>query len=252
MSLLSRLFKRGAAKRGAAFSAPLAPEAPFFVIGDIHGCHAQMQTLEAQMEARDTGAMRIYVGDYTDRGEASAPVLRDLFAKRNDPKMVCLAGNHEDMLLKFIDQPETAGARWLKFGGLQTVASFGVRGLSAGADGAALSAGAMALSAAMGPDMLGWLRTLPTQWHSGNVAVVHAGADPALPLSMQSEKTLKWGHPDFDRVLRTDDTWVVHGHTIVDQATAQAGKIAVDTGAYATGRLTAAYITPGDVQFLQT
>lgn len=251
MSLLSRLFKGGSSKKAARFAAPLTPDAPFFAIGDIHGCHTQMQSLMAQMETLDTDAPRVFVGDYVDRGEQSAAVLRDLFAMKDDARVTCLAGNHEDMMLKFIDTPETAGARWLRYGGLQTIASFGVGGVTAGSDAAGLAAAAMALKAAMGPDMLVWLRALPTLWQSGNIGVVHAGADPELPLAMQSEKTLKWGHPAFDSQMRSDDTWVVHGHTIVDQAQATGGRISIDTGAYATGQLTAAYITPGDIQFVQ-
>jgi len=72
------------------------------------------------------------------------------------------------------------------------------------------------------------------------------------PLTLQSSKTFIWGHPDFDRVLRSDGTWIAHGHTVVEQANTDGGKIAVDTGAYATGQLTAAYVTSGDVTFLQT
>jgi serine/threonine protein phosphatase 1 len=43
---------------------------------------------------------------------------------------------------------------------------------------------------------------------------------------------------------------VVHGHTILDEPVAEGGRIGVDTGAYATGRLTAALIRPGGVSFV--
>ena len=44
---------------------------------------------------------------------------------------------------------------------------------------------------------------------------------------------------------RRDGQWVLHGHTITDMPQMQAGRIAIDTGAYATGRLTAALVLPG-------
>lgn len=251
MSLLKRLFG-GGSPPPSAFNAALAPDAPVFVIGDLHGCHRQMVALEAQMQARDPAAMRVYVGDYVDRGEQSADVLRAIYAMRDDPQVICLIGNHEDMLFDFLDEPATKGARWLRYGGLQTLASFGIGGVTAGTKGEALIPVAAALDEAMGPDLLHWLRRRPTIWQSGNVAVVHAGADPATPLQAQSANTFKWGHPAFDTTPRGDGVWVVHGHTIVDRATASAGRIATDTGAYATGTLTAAYITPDDVTFLQT
>lgn len=69
-------------------------------------------------------------------------------------------------------------------------------------------------------------------------------------MSDQSPKTLRWGHPDFEDEVRQDGTWVLHGHTIVDQPHMTAGRIAIDTGAYATNRLTAAHVTAGDVTFI--
>ena len=54
------------------------------------------------------------------------------------------------------------------------------------------------------------------------------------------------------RVRRTDGIWVVHGHTITERARPKDGRIPVDTGAYATGRLTAALLETGKVQFFST
>jgi serine/threonine protein phosphatase 1 len=249
MSFLKRLFGGAAAPR---FDTPLAPDGPLFIIGDLHGCKPQLMALLPQMEDRDPDAPRVFVGDYVDRGDDSAGVLRMLFDMKDDPRVTCLAGNHEDMMLGFLDKPEAKGQRWLRYGGLQTLASFGIGGVTNGSEGAALVAARDALLDAMGADMVDWLRQLPTTWDSGNLTVVHAGADPATPLALQSDKTFKWGHKDFASVLRTDGKWVAHGHTIVDAANSDAGKIAVDTGAYATGILTAAYVTSGDVAFVQT
>ena len=81
---------------------------------------------------------------------------------------------------------------------------------------------------------------------------MHASADPNTPIALQAARTLAWGHRDFETTPRQDGIWVPHGHTIVDDAYAKDGRIAVDTGAYASGRLTAAHVTAGGVQFLQT
>jgi len=230
-----------------AVFAPPAPESPLAVIGDVHGCLAQLRALNDQL---DPAVPRIAVGDYVDRGEDSAGVLRWLHER---PEITCLAGNHEAMMLGFLDAPLDKGPRWLKFGGLQTLASFGITGLTETADQDALLRARDALERAMGPDLLNWLRALPLHHQSGTVAVVHAGADPALPLAMQSDRVLMWGHPDFDRTDRRDGIWVVHGHTITPEPTAERGRIAVDTGAYATGRLTAVTLTPeGGIHFSTT
>ena len=86
----------------------------------------------------------------------------------------------------------------------------------------------------------------------GNVAVVHAGADPRKPLESQRPANLTWGHPAFGQLPREDGTWIVHGHTVVDRPIMANGVISIDTGAYARGRLTAAIIRPGrEVEFPQ-
>ncbi len=247
MSLFSRFF----GSKTVQFEAPIQPEAPFFAIGDIHGCAPKLQSLLKKLHAIDLNLPIIFVWDYVDRGEDNADVLRQVMALSKQANVTCLIGNHEEMMLNFLENPQRYASRWLRYGGLQTLASFGVRGVSAGNKGEPLDAAAANLREAMGEEMIDWLRALPTHWVSGNVAVVHAAADPALPISEQLPKTLRWGHPDFEDTARTDDVWVLHGHTIVDQANATAGRIAIDTGAYATGRLTAAHVTNDNVTFIE-
>lgn len=254
MSFLKRLF--GAKGKGATalpvFTAPIAPDTAFCAVGDVHGCFDKMQSLLGQITQKHKDVPVVFVGDYVDRGEQSADVLRALFARRADPNLICLRGNHEEMMLDFITDPDRAGARWLRYGGMQTLASFRVGGVTQNSQGPALVQAAEKLSDAMGPEMLDWIRNLPSMWKTGNVAVVHAAADPNIPVDHQGAHIFAWGHPDFETVPRQDGVWIVHGHTIVDAAYAKGGRIAVDTGAYATGQLTAAHITQGDVQFLQS
>lgn len=221
---------------------PLAPEVPFVALGDIHG--------RADLLARALDSFKdvqiVCVGDYVDRGDESAEVLRLLQAR---PDVICLSGNHEEMMLNFLDHPQKHGARWLRYGGLQTLASFGVAGASEGTSGGGLDEIAEQLKAAMGEDLVQWLRRRPTLWQSGNVAVVHAGADPNAPIDAQSSEVLHWGHAEFAKQPRQDGIWVLHGHTIVDAPAIDQGRVAIDTGAYATGRLTAAWVTDGQVDF---
>ena len=238
--MIRRWFK-GRSQPAARFD-PVAPETPFLAVGDIHGRADLLNSL--LNKAPDFPV--VCVGDYVDRGDHSAEVLRILHAR---PDIICISGNHERMMLQFVQQPEEYGPRWLRYGGLQTLASFGVSGLTEATTGSALSKARNQLVDAMGEDMLSWLNRMPTRWRSGNVAVVHAGADPGLPIEDQSNRTLQWGHPDFHKTARQDGVWVVHGHTIVDQGHVSEGRIAVDTGAYATGRLTVALIGAGEIEF---
>lgn len=255
MSLLKRLLSGKAKPAVPKFTAPLAPETPFYVIGDVHGCKDLLEALIRKIDAETETqpCPLVFVGDYIDRGEQSAEVLHWVrqASQDDDRQVICLIGNHEDMLLKFLEDPTERGARWLRYGGLQTLSSFGIGAISDKSSAGAMIRARDALVSAMGHELIDWLRALPTHWQSGNVAVVHAGADPQVALQDQDPRILKWGHPDFFDKPRSDGIWMVHGHTIVDQAQAAEGRIATDTGAFATGRLTAGYVEAGNVRFLQ-
>ena len=245
-SLLRSLFS--SQPQADAFPPPV-PDEPFYAIGDIHGRADLLQTLLSTIHAEEPDIRLVFVGDYVDRGPSSKEVLDILQALRRQtgPEPIFLMGNHERMCLDYIEDPGTGAERWLRHGGLQTVSSF--TAAPAGGDTSALRDHFVR---AMGPATLGFLKSLRFSWRSGNVAVVHAATDPALPYDMQPESTLLWGHPSFHRLTRADGLWVVHGHTIVEAATARMGRIAIDTGAYATGQLTAARIGPEGIAFLST
>jgi len=252
MKLFQRLFSR-TAQIGTFAGGPPAPERPFFAIGDIHGCDTALGRLLDRIAGIDPDAPLVFVGDYIDRGEQSAQViarLRRMQAERPG-EVICLAGNHEDMLMQFLGSPGGAARRWLDHGGLQMVASYDVRGIANTRDKAELAELRDKLRAAMGAETEAWLRDLPVHWSSGNVSVVHAGADPLARIEDQDAATLMWGHPDFTRKPRLDGRWVIHGHNIVDDPQIEAGRVAIDTGSYATGRITAAHVTEGRIDFVQ-
>lgn len=244
---------------GARASDPVPPRParPVCVIGDLHGRRDLLDKMLARIEAQDNAgsARLVFAGDMIDRGPDAAGVLARLYALQLDrpDHVICLMGNHERMMLDFLDAPAHHGPRWMSFGGVETLASFGIDpwGVGTGRDADDRMAGlAQALRAALPDGMESWLRGLPLIWREGQLVVTHAGADPARRIEDQTADTLLWGHGAFARQARTDGIWVAHGHTVVDQARAANGRIAVDTGAWTTGRLSAAWITQGDLVFL--
>ncbi|WP_417723215.1 metallophosphoesterase family protein [Salipiger sp.] len=251
MKLLPRLFSRR-----PAFSAALAPDQAFYAVGDVHGCDAQLERMLDTLAAggHPTAAL-VMVGDYIDRGDESAAVLSRLFEIQQaapQGQMICLKGNHEAMLLAFLDDPARNGPRWMRHGGLQTLASYRIAPPMRPDPADAWHAARDQLRAALGEDLELWLKALPTRWQSGNVLVAHAGAQPTLPVEAQPEDALLWGHPDFLTRCRTDGLWVVYGHYITDNPEPADGRIPVDTGAYATGRLTAALVEPGKASYIHS
>jgi serine/threonine protein phosphatase 1 len=248
MGFLSRLFKP------APDLGHPKPDETIAVIGDVHGRDDLLCALLDQIDASGHTGPIVTVGDYVDRGDNSCAVIETLRARQSkDPRLTCLMGNHERMMLDFIDDPVRKGKRWLRYGGMETLMSFGVRGVTDRADRDVRRKGATDLEAAMGADALAWVRTLLLQFQSGNLWVVHAAADPKIELSKQSPETLLWGHEAFMSIPRIDGMWVAHGHTIVEEAHVQGSRIATDTGAWQTDILTAALIAPdGSVSFEQT
>jgi serine/threonine protein phosphatase 1 len=261
---LRSLFGRKSADPAANAAAPdlPRPDTATYVVGDLHG---RSDLLELMLELIDahiggSGAQDprlVFVGDYIDHGPDSAGVLARMRELTRDfpDNVTCLMGNHERMLLDFLSDPALRGPRWLREGGAATLTSFRVDAddLQPTAQAEAWTHAAGRLSAALGQDGRDWLEARPLTWSSGNLWVVHAGADPARPMEDQTARVLLWGHPEFDSAPRGDDAWIAHGHVERDAPMAEDGRINVDTGAWSTGRLTAIAVKPdGSHAFLQT
>lgn len=244
-------------KQPVVFDPPVTEQNTLF-LGDVHGCAALLNKFldETRSERAQPYVGQkpgpkpdfVVLGDMIDRGPESAAVLNSLWRLDRAGKAICLRGNHEQMLLDFLDDPVANGRVWLESGGDMTLLSFGITRLGS----LRIEAIADALRDALPEGMLDWLKALPHSWMSGTVLAVHAAAAPMRDPIEQLPKDLLWGHPDFLRMDRQDGVWVVHGHTVVDQAEADHGRISVDTGAWRTGRLTAARIKNGVLSFHET
>jgi serine/threonine protein phosphatase 1 len=241
---LSRLFR----SRPPIITPQLILYKPIALIGDIHGCDQLLVQLLGRLAAEAPTATIICVGDYIDRGPNSAAVINRLMQR---PDVHCLKGNHEAMCLDFLDNPSKYGPKWLRYGGLQTLASYGVSGPSPGTN-RTLQRVRDDLALAMRDARIDWLRALPLTRRNGNLLITHAGADPARDPNDQRSKDLLWGCEGFMTTLRTDGLWVAYGHVIQDAPSAKNGRIALDTGAYATGVLTAAILGDGPPRFVTT
>jgi serine/threonine protein phosphatase 1 len=246
MTVLNSLLRRLGLGR-PRFDAALAPESAFVAVGDIHGMGDLLDALVAKLDTEAPGLPLVFVGDYVDRGPDSAGVLRRLMELNPESKGgSCLLGNHEAMMLEFLDTPDSAGRLWMANGGAETLRSFGITD----PEDHPFETLRDRLRTAAGDALLDWLARRPLIWQSGNVAVSHAGGDPKLPVRPDRGHGLLWGHPDLFDTPRKDGLWMVHGHFITEAPVMKAGRIGIDTGAFQTGRLTAAIIEPGYVRFI--
>jgi serine/threonine protein phosphatase 1 len=224
----------------------VAPDERVYAVGDVHGradllAEMLVRIVEDAASRRNGRQARlVFLGDYVDRGERSRNVLDLLVAlpaRLPGFAVTCLRGNHEAAMLDFLDHPER-GAGWLRFGGVQTLASYGIAAPGLGAGAAALERTRDALAAALGPHAA-WLAACPLLARSGGVVFAHAGIDPGRALDAQSEAAVLWGRSGF---LHRGDPGhlVVHGHYAAPAPVMTARRLCLDTGAYHSGRLTAA------------
>ncbi|KEO60571.1 hypothetical protein DT23_03515 [Thioclava indica] len=231
------------------------PQDPVCVIGDLHGradlLGAMFDQIGQQPEAER--ARVITVGDMIDRGPDSARVLAMLHAAQQaaPERVICLMGNHERMMLDFLISPDAHSVRWFKLGGAATLRSYGLTPPNPSQpDTEALDTLRMDLARAIGAETLAWLDACPLYWRESNLAVTHAGADPYYPLERQNADALLWGHARFGSAPRRDGLWIAHGHWVVAEPFVDRGRVALDTGASQSGRLSAAWFDRNGLKFL--
>jgi len=224
-----------------------------YAIGDIHGRVDLLDQLhgliEADLSTAPERAVIVYLGDYIDRGPDSAAVIERLCRpKLNRVETVALLGNHEDLLLQFLDAPYGANL-WLTNGGDATLRSYKVK-VPASFDELLFTQ--RALLHALPRHHKDFLAGLPEEVTFGDYLFVHAGIKPGLPLDRQSREHRIWIRDVFLDSEVDHGLVVVHGHTIVHEVEWRTNRIGVDTGAYTTGRLTALVLEGGDRRLLQT
>lgn len=216
-----------------------APEGVLWAVGDVHGWLVLAEAIEARIRDRDPGAAIVFLGDVIDRGPDSRGMVDWLLSE--PPAGIsrrCLLGNHEDMALRFLKRPREAAA-WLRFGGRETLASYGVRA----DEGDRPEDVAAAFAAALPGPHRDWFSALPAGLAFGRYVLTHAGAAAEIALSDQTKAQLVWErHGDVADLIPPEDLGarvVVHGHVPVPAPVRSGWRINVDTGAYATGRLSA-------------
>jgi serine/threonine protein phosphatase 1 len=199
-----------------------------YVIGDIHGCLTKLIELIALCHA-DAGKRPtkfIFLGDYIDRGPDSQGVVDRLMAMQNDRQddVICLMGNHEDMLLAAVDAPDWE-ENWLHNGGIQTLQSYDV-----------------ATIFDIRQDHIDWMRNLPKFHDDGLRFFVHAGIHAGRPLDHQDEHDFLWIREPFLSSTKDFGRLIVHGHTPLKtgKPDIRPNRVNLDTAAVYGGPLTAA------------
>ncbi len=228
-----------------------------YAVGDIHGRFDLLQRMDsliqADLRACPTGSSLVcFLGDYIDRGPDSARVVEWLTREPVRGQLrVCLRGNHEQRLLDFLEEPAYFGPTWVRFGGREALQSYGVSVPSHPTRENWNQLG-RALDQALPDAHRRFLEKLPLALRWDRFLFVHAGLNPECPLEAQPVEDLLWIREPF---LDSERDWgfvVVHGHHVVERPEFRPNRIGVDTGAFASDRLTSVVIEDARLRLLQT
>jgi serine/threonine protein phosphatase 1 len=212
-----------------------------YAIGDIHGCADLLKQLFTVIDAdlarsRPPHPIHVFLGDYVDRGPQSRQTLDLLIERSKRHQTVFLKGNHEAFLVESLDQP-TRFQEWRKYGGLQTLVSYGLKP-SLNPDVAEQAELMRQLKYVLPEAHNQFLKRLRLTYTCGDFFFVHAGVRPGVRLSRQREADLLWIRDAFLESEEDFGKYIVHGHTPVREPDVRPNRINIDTGAYATGNLT--------------
>ena len=229
-----------------------------YAVGDVHGRLDLLEPLLDQIRAdaaraeTESAPVLVFVGDYVDRGTASKGVIDTVIdLTREGAFEVCaLKGNHEEAMLTFL-QDANFGPTWSEHGGAQTLVSYGVSAPMLRMDDEQWEAARQAFAEALPVDHLRFLRTLSLTATFGDYLFVHAGLRPGIALEDQEEHDLLWIRQEFLNAPRPFEKIVVHGHTPAEEAYIGPHRVGIDTGAYATGVLTAVRLDGADQRLIQ-
>jgi len=198
-----------------------------FAIGDIHGCFDQLQALIKSLDIDKQCDTLVFIGDYIDRGSSVKEVVDYVIKLRNEFKnVVCLMGNHEHMLLRFLAGIDEE--MYLYNGGTATLFSYGI----------SRSSMPQTRKAAIPADHLLFFQSLLPYYETKGYIFVHAGLMPGLLPGEQAIHNLLWVRQEFIYSDYDFGKTVIFGHTPLRSPLIRPNKIGIDTGAVMGGKLT--------------
>lgn len=183
-----------------------------FVVGDIHGRSAQLHSLIDLLPRDESSDTLVFLGDLIDRGSdvpGCVEYVIDL-CRKNPDRVICLRGNHEQMLLDFIDE---ANLIWMDHstGSEHTFAQYTATRLERRRD-ADFSDARELLTSKFPAEQIEFFRQLRLYHEDDYALYVHAGLENGKHPRDSSPHALLWTRDeDFYKAYRGKPC--VFGHT---------------------------------------
>jgi len=198
-----------------------------FAIGDIHGCLDKLRRLIQDMAADPANDTLVFIGDYIDRSGGGRDIVDYVLGlKKNYQKVICLCGNHESMLIRYLEGLDEN--MYLQNGGTMTLNAYGISRTDALRE----------RKAKIPMNHLRFFESLLPYYETDQFIFVHAGLLPGIPLAGQAAHDLQWIRQEFIDSDYDFGKRIVFGHTHFRAPLVTANKIGIDTGAVYGGRLT--------------
>ena len=233
------------------------PGSRIYAVGDVHGrldlLDALLEAILAESRGRSPRPVLIMLGDYVDRGPSSRGVIQRLVELERSPALETqfIRGNHDYEMARFSVDP-AAGPMWCRHGGTETLRSYGLSPPPPIDDAESWRRVQQDFHNAVPGQHLLFLERLKAYVEYGDFFFTHAGVRPGVELEDQNDNDLMWIRQEFLK----DDTLlgktIVHGHTPEQDAVVSLRRIGLDTGAYATGKLTAVVLEGLQTRLMQT
>jgi serine/threonine protein phosphatase 1 len=226
-----------------------------YAVGDIHGRLDLLDELLARINTdialRPTARpVYVFLGDYIDRGPSSRETIDRLIEHGENNESVFLKGNHELVAIKCLSD-RSLFDQWLRLGGLETLMSYRVPPETL-ANAKQIAELQSAFHNALPQTHFRFFRDLQKSFACGDFFFAHAGVKPNVELSRQKESDLLWIRGEFLSSKLDFGKIIIHGHTPTSEIEVGPNRINIDTGAFATGRLTCLVIEDESLSVIDT
>ena len=213
-----------------------------YAIGDIHGRSDCLDRLIAAIDADCAARVPaqvglVFLGDLVDRGPDSRGVVERAIALAQTRDCRFVMGNHEEIMVSAWEGDLSMVRMFHRIGGRETLLSYGVS--ERAYDQAEIAELGAMIAQHVPLAHIAFMRRMIDHCQIGDYAFVHAGLRPGVALAEQKPSDLRWIRRDFLDDRRDHGVMVVHGHSIVPEVEHLPNRIGIDTGAYASDRLTA-------------
>ncbi|GHI02266.1 polynucleotide kinase-phosphatase [Streptomyces cellostaticus] len=210
---------------------------PFDIIGDIHGCSAELEALLAKLGYADgvhpEGRTAVFVGDLVDRGPDSPGVLRRVMSMVKSGSALCVPGNHENKYGRYLKGRKVQHTHGLA----ETIAQMEGESEEFEAEVRRFLEGLVSHYVLDGGKLVVCHAGLPEKYHGRTSGRVRSHALYGDTTGETDEFGLPVRYPWAEDYRGR--AAVVYGHTPVPEATWLNNTICLDTGAVFGGKLTA-------------